>query len=115
MQRYGDDVFVLWDPDDAASDLHLKAGLTIARALCIRAERQSEAQAADFEAITEAILEVEKQANFLGEITKATDTIRSQNEKIVERVRKSRASFERQVETLRECMSDLKQSLGSGS
>ncbi len=115
VQRYGDDVFILWDPEDGLTNVHLKAGLTIARALCIRAERQSEAQAADFEAITEAILEVEKQANFLGEITKATDTIRSQNEKIVERVRKSRSSLERQVETLRERMTDLKQSFGTGS
>ena len=80
--------------------------------MCIRAERQSEAQAADFEAITEAILEVEKQSNFLGEITKATETIRSQNDKIAERVRKSRASLERQVETLRERMADLKQYFG---
>ena len=115
VQRYGDDVFILWDPEDGLTNVHLKAGLTIARALCIRAERQSEAQAADFEAITEAILEVEKQANFLGEITKATDTIRSQNEKIVERVRKSRASLERQVDTLRERMTDLRQTFGAGS
>jgi hypothetical protein len=110
--RYGDDVFVVWDPDDAATNVHLKAGLTIARALCIRGERQREAQTADFETITEAILEVEKQANFLGEITTATNTIRSQNEKISERVRKTRSSLERQVETLRERIADLKQCCG---
>ncbi len=115
VQRYGEDVFVLWDPDDTQTDVHLKAGLTIARALCIRAQRQSEAQEADFTAITEAILEVEKQSNFLGEITKATDTIRSQNDKIVERVRKSRASLERQVEILRESMIDLKRTCGGES
>jgi gas vesicle protein len=115
VQRYGEDVFVVWDPDDCSTNLHLKAGLTIARALCIRAERQSEAQTADFEAITEAILEVEKQSNFLGEISKATDTIRTQSDKILERVRKSRASLERQVETLRDRMADLKQSFGAAS
>ncbi len=114
VSRYGEDVFVVWDPDDATTNVHLKAGLTIARALCIRGERQREAQTADFETITEAILEVEKQAGFLGEITTATNTIRSQNEKISERVRKTRTSLERQVETLRERIADLKQCCGGG-
>ncbi len=112
LQRYGDDVLIVWDPDDATSDIQLKAGLTIARALSIRGQRQREAQTADFEAIVEAILEIEKQAGFLGEITKATETVRSQNEKIAERVRISRNSLERQVETLRERIADLKQCCG---
>jgi hypothetical protein len=109
LDRYGDDVLLVWDPDDTATDLNLKAGLTIARALSIRGQRQSQAQTADFEAIVEAILEVEKQAGFLGEISKATEAIRSQNDKIAERARISRTSLERQVETLRERIADLKQ------
>jgi hypothetical protein len=108
IQRYGEDVVVIWDPDDSTTNVHLKASLTIARALSIRGQRQREAQTADFEAIIEAILEVEKQAAFLGEITKATDTVRTQNDRIAERARISRTSLERQVETLRERIADLK-------
>lgn len=112
VARYGDDVFVVWDAEDAASDLYLKIGLTLARALCIRSGRQSKTQAADFEAITEAILAIEKQAQSLEDVKKSADTIQSSSEKILERVRISRKALERQVETLKEKMAELRQSVG---
>src|SRR5262249_18778826 len=68
LVRHGNDVFVTWDPEDAASDLHLRTGLTLARALCIRESRQSDAQAADLEAIDVAILDIEKKSEGLAEI-----------------------------------------------
>ena len=111
VSRYGNDVFVVWDAEDAATDLHLKVALTVARALCIRCEKQSQAQAADFEAISGAILEIEKQSQMLGDITKATETIKTSGDKILERVRKTRNSLERQVDLLRDRMNDLKQSV----
>lgn len=104
----GDDVFVVWDPENAASDLHLKMGLTIARALCIRVEKQSESREADFEAITKAILEIEKQSQALGEVKKSAETIKSGSQNILERVRITRNSLERQVEILQERLDDLK-------
>ena len=112
--RSGDDVFVVWDPEDAATNLHLKIGLTLARALCIRVEKRQQAQAADFEAITAAILEIEKQSNSLGEASKSAETIKSGAEKILDRVRITRKSLERQVELLNERIADLKV-LGPGS
>ncbi|MEX0977783.1 MAG: hypothetical protein WDZ48_02965 [Pirellulales bacterium] len=111
--RLGDDVFVVWDPEDAATNLHLKIGLTLARALCIRVERHHQSREADFEAITEAILEIEKQSQALGEVTKSAETIKSGSEKILERVRITRKSLERQVEILQERLGDLKLS-GAG-
>ncbi len=102
-------MFVVWNPEDAATDLNLKVGLTLARALCIRAERDRKASAADFEAIDKAILEIEKQTQYLTEVTKSADTIKTGAEKILDRVRKSRNSLERQVETLQEHIAELKQ------
>jgi hypothetical protein len=104
----GSDVFVVWDPDDATSDLHLKTALTIARALCIRVERHNQSREADVEAITEAILEIEKQSQTLGEVSKSAETIKSGSEKILDRVRITRKSLERQVEILHERLADLK-------
>ena len=109
VTRHGSDVFAVWDAEDATTDLALKVALTLARALCVRAARNTEAQAADFATITEAILEVEKQSRFLAEVTTSAETIRSGSEKILERVRKTRASLERQVETLQEKIADLRQ------
>jgi len=104
----GNDVFVVWDPEDTAGDLHLKIGLTVARALCIRAERRDESQAADFQAITAAILEIEKQSQALAEVATSGETIKSGAQKILERVRITRNSLERQVEILQERVGVLK-------
>lgn len=113
VQRYGNDVFVVWDAEDPAANLHLKVGLTLARALCIRVEQLSQSQDEDFEAITKAVLEIEKQSQLLGEVTKSTETIRSSADKISERVRISRASLDRQVETLQARIGDLKKVAGT--
>ena len=90
-------------------------GLELARALCIRAGRQSEAQAADFTAIDAAILEIEKRSNSLDEITKWSETIRNNSEKILDHIRKARNSLERQIETLQARIEDLRQSVKRGS
>ena len=79
----------------------LKVGLTLARALCIRVEQLSQSQDQDFEAITKAMLEIEKQSQLLGEVSTSAETIKSGAEKVLERVRKTRNSLERQVEILR--------------
>ena len=68
LLRYGNDIFVVWDFDDEASDLYLKAGLTLARALCVRKTQTSAEQTADFESIDVDILEVEKRAAQLDDI-----------------------------------------------
>ncbi len=112
VSRYGDDVFVVWDAEDAASDLFLKVGMTLAKALCIRAGRQSTTQAADFEAILAAILEIEKQAQSLGEVSTSCETIRKSTDKISERIRISREKVEKQVEQLKEKFAELRAAVG---
>jgi hypothetical protein len=113
--RFGNDVFVIWDPEDSQSNLHLKIALTLARALCIRVEQQSESQAADFQAITEAILEIEKQSQSLSEVSRSAETIKSGAEKVLDRVRVTRKSLERQVEILQARVGDLKQATATGT
>ncbi len=108
VDRVGNDVFIVWDPEDATTNLHLKIGLTLARALCIRVERFSQSQDEDFRAVTKAILEIEKQAGLLGEITTTGETIKKGAEKVLDRVRKTRNSLERQVEVLQSKVDGLK-------
>jgi hypothetical protein len=107
--RYGSDFIVVWDAEDPASDVFLKAGLIAARALCFRNERQTAAQQVDFEVIDKAILEIEKRAGNLDDVRKSAETIKSSSEKILERVRKDRDALEKQVETLREKVKDLRE------
>ena len=69
---------------------------------------QSDAQAADFEAIDKAVLEIEKQAGNLADVETWTKTIQSNSKKILSRIDNSRQSLDRQVETLREKLAELK-------
>jgi hypothetical protein len=112
LLRYGNDVFVIWNPEDPATDLFLKTAFTLVRALCVRAARHSDAEAADFRAIDEAICEIEKRTEGLNEIETSAKTIQSGSEKILKRVELCRKALVQQVEILREKMEELRQLTG---
>lgn len=114
LARYGNDVVVTWDAEDAHSDLQLKAALTLAKALCVRSHQERSAQAADFTAIDGAIREISRAASELDQVTTWTETIRSNGEKILKQIGKARDALQRQVSALEERIADLKQSLSAG-
>ena len=111
FHRYGNDLVVVWDAEDSANDVFLKAGVITARALCFRAERRTESAKVDFDAIERAILEIEKRAGNLDDVRKSADTIKSASEKILERVRIDREALDKQVTQLREKVGDLRDSM----
>jgi hypothetical protein len=111
FQRYGNDFVIVWDAEDAASDVFLKAGIIAARALCFRAERNTAAAVADFDAIERAVLEIEKRAGNLDDVRKSADTIKSASEKILDRVRIDREALEKQVTQLREKFGELRDAM----
>ena len=115
LLRFGNDVFVKWNGEDPATDLFLKTGFTLARALCVRTARQTQAQAADFLAIEEAICEIEKRTEGLNEIETSAKTIQSGSEKILKRVELSRKALQVQVEILREKIDEFKQLSGDST
>jgi hypothetical protein len=95
----GEDVFVVWDLEDPASDVRLEAALAVARALSVRAGDEHPSEV-DFEAFERAIRDVEKQLQGLEEIQKSAETVESGAGRIKERVRILRANLLRAVETL---------------
>jgi hypothetical protein len=109
FQRYGNDLVVVWDVEDSATDVFLKAGILAGRALCFRAERQSAAQQVDYTTIDMAINEIEKRARNLDEVRVSAETIQSSSSKILDRIRKDRDALEKQVQVLREKMQDLRE------
>ena len=115
FQRYGNDIILVWDAENPSTDVYLKAGIVTARALCFRVERKSETQQADFESIDRAILEIEKRASNLDAIRKSAETIQSSSDKILKRVDTDRKAFDRQLEILRDKMSELKEITESSS
>jgi len=110
FQRYGRDLVVVWDAEQPSFDVYLKAGIVTARALSLQAERNTESQQADFEAIDRAILDIEKRASNLSEVKKFAETIISSSKKIILRTNEDKKALEKQVSALRENLKDLRTS-----
>ncbi|MGF1543461.1 MAG: hypothetical protein ACFB00_02975 [Parvularculaceae bacterium] len=100
LQRFGEDVFVVWDSEEEASDLVLRAGLSLARALAFRAHAADDAPSVDLEAMTRAVRGVEKQAALLDDVDKAAQGVVRGGEAIEDRVRKMRRALARDVAAL---------------
>ena len=113
LGRYGPDVVAVWDADDPASDVFLRAALSVARALCTRAAAEREAAELDLGAFDAAVREVERQARGLDDIRTAAETIRGGAERILARARIVRAGLDRQVGVLDESLADLRRDLGA--
>lgn len=102
ISRLGSDVFVTWDPEDVNSDLFLRVGLTLAKALCVRKNQAAASHQADFVEIDRAILEVEKRAGQLDDVETWTTTISNNSEKILKQISTMRKSLGKQTDILRE-------------
>ncbi len=111
IARYGQDVIVIWDAEDPATDLCLKLGLSVARALCIHKAGKRAGESADVQEMDKALLEINKQIEELDEVRKSAESIQSSSNKILDRVRISTGKLRRQVETLTDRLTDLKQVL----
>ena len=83
LARYGQDVIVVWDAEDPATDLYMQVGLTLARALCLRTEKQHEARQLNWSHLERSILEIEKRASGLGEIGNWAETIQKRCDDIL--------------------------------
>lgn len=115
FNRYGNDIVVVWDAEDPASDVFLSAGLSVAKALSTRANTQAKETGADFEAIEKAILEIERQSNGLEEITTSAQTIRNSSDKILNRARIMGEGLTKQIAILNEKVAALREAVGSES
>ena len=113
VTRYGHDILILWDAEDATTDVFVRVGLTLAKALCIRSAHQKATQTFDFGSLDGAILEIEKRTNDLDKVNGWSETIRNNSEKIMEHIRIARNALERQLKSLREHLDSLRQTLDS--
>ena len=109
LVRYGDDVFLVWDAEKIESDVILRAGLSLAKALCVRQQKNRDDVEGNWEGIDAAILAVEKEAGRLASMKTWTETIQSNSGKILDEVRKMADNLEKQVAVLRENVETLRQ------
>ncbi len=106
--RNGDDVFVVWDAERIESDVILRAGLSLAKALCVRQAKEGQAEDGNWDNIDAAILALEQEAKRLTQMKSWTETIQSNSGKILEEVRKMSDGLERQTVVLRDSVAALR-------
>jgi hypothetical protein len=109
LRRVGSDVLVLWDPDDVASDHHLRLAVSVARALCVRAHVASSQSEANLEQLDSSIESIANQIRVIDEIVRAAHTIRRRGDKITASAEKLRETLEREVITLQDNVRALRE------
>jgi len=115
ISRHGNAIVIVWDPEDRQTDLFVKLGLSVAKALCTRQAREREAISVDFSAIDQSLLNINKELTQLEEINTWTTTIQNNSEKILERMRGARKKLDKQILLLQEALLDIRQTLGDDS
>ena len=109
LTRNGDDVLVVWDAQRIESDVVLRAGLSLAKALCVRKQRERDKNESNWDEVDAAVLAVEKEVTRLAKMKTWTETIQSHSGNILEEIRKMTNSLERQIAVLRESTEALRQ------
>lgn len=108
--RDGNDVFVVWDADRTESDVILRAGLSLAKALCVRQAKEHHAEDGNWANIDAAILALEQEAKRLEKMKTLTQTIQTNSGKVLDEVRKMSEGVEQQTEALRDTVAALRRS-----
>ena len=108
LLRHGDDVFLVWDADDLNSDIVLKAGLSLARALSIRNQKTRQTESADIQSLDAAILEIESEAKRLVQMKTWTETIHANSEKMLTEIARIQKKLDKQLDALRHVSHELR-------
>jgi hypothetical protein len=113
--RYGNNLVVQWDADDAVSDLYVRAALSVARALVIRETHESAESEQALNSIELATRAIEKQIENLAQIKTWAETVRGNGDKIADRAGKMQEALQKQVEELDQQLGALKTSSKAGA
>lgn len=111
IHRSGDDIYVVWDAEDEATDLFLRLAYSLARTLCVRQEVADQQQSADLAAIEKSLANLQKEANGFDDLQTAADQVGKQSTKMLERIRIMRTRIEKELDQLMQCTAALKQHL----
>jgi hypothetical protein len=108
--RYGSNLVIVWNPEDASTDICIKAAYTVARALVIRESHESAESEAALKAIESATRAIDVQIKHAIDIKTWADTVRNNGEKIADRAGKMQEVLKAQVEELDHQLAALKTS-----
>ena len=100
LHRHGNDIMVVWNPDDAVSEVVVRAAYSLARCLAVRERRTDRESLAAIMEIDRAARAIEKQVGYLEEVRKWAETVKGHGEKIADRSSRMVDELRRDVERL---------------
>ena len=100
LQRHGNDIVVVWDPDDPASEIVVRAAYSLARSLAVREGRTDRQSLAAILETDRAARGIEKQVGYLDEVPPVAETVKGHGEKIADRSARMADELRRDVERL---------------
>jgi hypothetical protein len=108
--RYGQDILVVWDKDDPSSDIFIKAAVSVARAFAAQQVALFSGKGGDFAETDKAVSSITEEISELQEITTWAGTIKSNSQKILNKVETLQANIEKQISILRKHLERLQPS-----
>jgi hypothetical protein len=108
LARHGDDIVLVWDAEDERSDVVLKCGMLLAKALSVRASMQAQGQAQEIVGIERATRAIEKQLGRFVEIRTKANGIRNGADAILTAADLGERELRRQVNELDEHLAALR-------
>ena len=106
--RHGNDLLLVWDAEDEATDIRVRAAYSVARAMPVGEERERGDDEEAIGDIDRAVRAVEEQLKHLDTLDGLGQDIVGKSEKIIERVGKMKRELARQVRRLDEQLDRLK-------
>ena len=100
INRWGDDIIVVWDAENPPHDVFLRAAVSLARAMVVTDRRVKDSSAADFAEMEQAVNAILCDAELLGDITRMATTVKSNGEKIVKKAERLKSGLDTQIERL---------------
>jgi hypothetical protein len=100
LHRHGNDIMVVWNPDEAASEVVVRAAYSLARCLAVRERKTDRESLAAIMEIERAARGIEKQVGYLEEVRKWAETVKGHGEKIADRSSRMVEELRRDVERL---------------
>lgn len=100
FSRHGKNIVIVWDRDDPNTDIFLRVGLSVAKALVIREHRSDAKCKSNFNALKVALVAITSDVSALDQISTWATTVKRSGEKIGKKVATLRKKLNKNLSVL---------------
>lgn len=112
FMRFGQDVLVVWDKESPSSDIFIKAAVSVARAFASQQVALFSGRTGDFAETDKAVSDIAEGVNQLQEIITWAGSIKSNSQKILNKVEILKADVQKQIAVLRKYIDKFQSTAG---